>query len=470
MMHLTTAAVTLIAAMVAYSAEAAPKFSSGTSAKGVIAYQDYSDPTQFHYFPARVDVALGETLLDFQANYWGIGPAMMGQISDGSQVSVVGAVLSGRAVLDITQAQRDAIAQQIKKDFHVPSPKLLPLHLDNWKVTPTIAAITMGLDKGEVILPQGVQFASPFTYTLGTGDSRFAQIVGMPNSSSGVTTNPHFGVNIVADVEWVGDKWEGTISCDLKQVWSDVRKSAGASVGWGWFSLGVSYSDIEKNLDKSGACKFDFVEGSLANEKYGRQIFEMMKELFTAINTKATAGEGFFKFEPNPDAAETGGNPGGAGPWALSINLGYSEAHFKQSIQWSTHISYTGRQVKPIAASMVLAVTCSPSTARYFVDHGNLAEPCITQQKIDVFNARLKSESACKKQLIADLVKQYLANPSMPAEKFDKIKAYYEKEYVCGDSRVAVKPRARIPLLLGPPADDDVTGFIQEQVQRLKTP
>ena len=78
------------------------------------------------------------------------------------------------------------------------------------------------------------------------------------------------------------------------------------------------------------------------NEKYGRQIFDMVKKIYEEVNKKATEGDGFFKFEPNPQAGDPGG--GGASswwPWSVSINAGYSHAYFKQKITYQNKVSYT---------------------------------------------------------------------------------------------------------------------------------
>jgi hypothetical protein len=41
------------------------KLSSGTSANGVMAFQDHEERSQFHYWPARADLVLGDTLPEF---------------------------------------------------------------------------------------------------------------------------------------------------------------------------------------------------------------------------------------------------------------------------------------------------------------------------------------------------------------------------------------------------------------------
>ncbi|MBJ3793153.1 hypothetical protein I8J38_32150, partial [Bacillus sp. OA1] len=87
------------------------KINKGISTQGVIAYQDDADPTIFHYYPNNPQCKLGETLTEFKVTYWGIGPQYIARIDD-QYYDAVGAILSGRAAIDITEEQRVAISQE----------------------------------------------------------------------------------------------------------------------------------------------------------------------------------------------------------------------------------------------------------------------------------------------------------------------------------------------------------------------
>jgi len=425
----------VIVLLISLPALAAPKFTKGTAVAGVIAFQDDSDPAQFFWVPGRVDLALGTNLKAFKTQYWGIGPVHWAQDSTGAIYSIVGAILAGSANLDITDAQRNALIGEIKKAYGIPNAKLLPLALKNVKVTPILDAQTLSLGNKDVTLsfPSTYQFGTDLVYSIGTGNSLFAQVVAARDASdTAITPNPTFGLSIVGDAEFAGDPWTAEVTCDLSQVWEQTRTRVSASVSLGWFRIGsADYANTVQDLQKSGACKFDMKEGSLDNEKYGRQIFDMVKKIYEEINKKATDGDGFFKFEPNPQAGDPGG--GGASswwPWSVSINGGYSHAYFKQSISYHNTVSYTGHFLYTMAASMVLAVNCNNATSSHFVDLGDASQPCINQQKIDTFNARMKCEAAAKQPKLLQL-EERLALNEITQTQYDRLLALYNRLSFC---------------------------------------
>lgn len=175
-------------------------FNRGVSAAGVTAYQDDAEPTQFHYVPNRTECILGETMIGFHTTYWGIsGPIQV------NNKSVVGAIVSGQGVLDITEEQRQKILNQIRIAFGVTNPKLKAMSLRNPKATPVIAANTLKLnDGGDLQLPQAINIGQSFNFVIGTGNELFARYVGTQSLSEGVQPNPDIGVNIVGEAEFVG--------------------------------------------------------------------------------------------------------------------------------------------------------------------------------------------------------------------------------------------------------------------------
>ncbi|NJL62135.1 MAG: hypothetical protein HC903_10255 [Methylacidiphilales bacterium] len=82
--------------------------SKGVTVSGVQAFQDSDRSTQFVYYPTTVRCIPGETLQDFKVSYWGIGKPFFVQKNNRIE-SVVGAVLAGRATIDISSAQRKAL-------------------------------------------------------------------------------------------------------------------------------------------------------------------------------------------------------------------------------------------------------------------------------------------------------------------------------------------------------------------------
>jgi hypothetical protein len=327
--------------------------------------------------------------------------------------------------IDLSPQQRQQLIAQIQNDFHIANPKLLPLHLANPTLQNTVLDQIVGFGDGiQSIFPTNFQIGSDFAFAVGSRNSGFAQVVGnLSHSPNGETivADPHFGMNLAANAEFVGDPWTADIDCDLGQVWSQTRSSFGGSASLGWFRIGsAQYSSIAQALQRAGACTYDMKEGSMDTATFGRQVMEMTKDMFTQINNAAAGGQGFFKFEPNPEAPAVGGGGGGGinlFGWSVSINLSYSSASFTQSIKWHTRVSYTGHAMYPVALGTALAVACNQATAQYFEDLRDATEPCITQAKVDLFNARLTAEIKAKAPLYADL-RQKLETGSMTPEAY----------------------------------------------------
>lgn len=408
-------------------AKAAPKFSRGTAIDGVIAYQDDSDPTQFWYIPTSVPLVLKKSLPDFGVKYWGVARAYRIKHNDGFYKSVVGATLQGRANIDITPELRARLIQEIKRAYGVANPKLLPMPLRNVKVTPVIAKGTLKLtdNQSDVIFQEPIAFGTDFNFIVGSGDNRlFTEYVATQGQNNGeVIADPSFAVNAVGEAEFVGDPWVNRCTADLNQVWHKTRTAINVSVGWGWFRLGsAQYNNITQELIKNHVINCDWKEGSLDTEKYGRQILELGKLVFEALNAKAASGEGFFKFEPNPEPAEiNSGQSSGWWPWRVSINGGYSSAHSVQNAHWESTISYTGRFLWRVPVSMVLAVKCNSSTEALFTELGN-SVPCINQEKADALNTRINAEAAAKNKRLVKALDRYL-NGEITEEQYERILA-----------------------------------------------
>lgn len=367
--------------------------SKSTTGYGVQVYQDHSDDQQFWYVPLQVAAELEKTLIDFKVDYWGIGPAYM--VSDGKNIrSAFGAVLSGTANIDISDHQRRRIGVQIEREFNVKNPRLAPLRLRSMQVKPVFADKTLQVGtSGDVQFPNNVQFATNFSYLIGTGNSLFANYVAAQGGGVAPITNPGFGVNIDAKAEFRGEPWVCTIKCDLSSVWSEIRKSISGSARYGWFKIGsASYNSIITRLEREKIIDIKFDSGSLDLEKYGAQIFEMGKKVAEAIN--AGQGGDFFQFEPNPDqgGAYFRGLPKKmlfGGPWSVSINASYSERSFTQKIKFQETLTYNGNFEASVPSSMPLAVVCNNATRDFFNDLASEV-PCATPDKVSELQERLR--------------------------------------------------------------------------------
>lgn len=383
-----------------------PKLSISTSGAGVVVYQDDIDKTQFHYFPKGAKLNLGENLLEFSVKYWGIGSEFLIQDENGIIRSSTGAILSGRASIDLSQWQRINIIEIISRDFNIKNPKLTPLILTDVKVQPVFAENTLNFgENSDKIFPETVQLASSFNYLLATGNNQFGLFVGTMIEGTNITPNSDFAINVYGKAEFIGDPWTVTIKADLSRVWSYTRRQFGASVGYKWFKIdSVKYSRIVQDLVSKQIVTLNFKEGSFDNEQYGRQIFDMGRQIFEAINTQIGSQIGFFRFEPNPQPEGKLHSPRSI-PFVPHINLSYGEQSIKssQKTQFDLTISYTGRVKISEGTSITLAVKCNEATKQYFQDLGDPERPCIDAQKVEEMNRRLAAEKAEKDLMLKEL-------------------------------------------------------------------
>ncbi|SHJ82203.1 hypothetical protein SAMN02745163_02619 [Clostridium cavendishii DSM 21758] len=403
----------------------AAKISGGVSSAGVIAYQDDKDSNQFHYLPANIEFVEGDTLKEFSVTYWGLGDPYYVQDDTGEFISLSGATLSGRATFDISNNQRKKIKSAIQDSYKIKEPQLIPLHLENCNVQMVYGENTLKFGpQSDKKFPEVVNFGSTFNYLLGTGNSLFANYVGAQTTEAGVVSNSDFGINIFGDAEFVGDPWEVKVTADLNQVWSYVREQFDLSISIGYFEIPlVKYNSIIESLHKNQIIKLEFKEGSLDNEKYGRQIFDMGKEMFEALNNEVKSSEGLFKFEPNPKPSETvtPGQKPNIWPWRVYINGGYGKESLekRQVIHFEKTIKYSGRIKVQVSSSMTLAVKCNNDTQKYFKDLGDLSVPCVTKDKMTKFNERAKKERVKKGSLAKELLEK-VKKGTITQEEYEK--------------------------------------------------
>ena len=407
--------LTLLTAVSTLESQGAPNFYRATSVKGAIAYQAQNDKKQFFYIPTSTESLLGDRLRTFRVSYYGIGPAFyVRNGTTGSVESSVGAILSAAAVIGIDDATRRRLSAQITADFGVANPRLVPMPLANAKIQSLLLEDAINVAKLGQITSSNPSFEQEFAFSAGAKDNLFAQILATSdaNSYGGVVANPHFTVELVGEAEFVGDPWKVEIDCDLAQVWKQVRTAASVSASIGWFRLGeANYNRINQDLARSGACRYTELPGSLIDPaKNLLPLLEMTRKIFEQLNAEARGGQGFFKFEPNPEApAVSASGAKSVWPWRVSVNAGYSSAHFTQKLTWKTTVELGTRFMYPIGATTSMAVLCNNQTKQFFQDLGNTAENCITQGKIDQLMRRLATEKAIVNQKLNDLEHRLIA-------------------------------------------------------------
>ena len=385
--------------------KATPHFYRATSVKGATAYQDDTDKSQFYYIPTLSESLLDDRLKTFKATYYGIGDAFfVKDTSTGRIINAAGGIVSGTVSVGISDATRARLLKQIETDFKVKNAKLKAIPLSNVKVQSLILDTGLSIGRIGQAITANPQFEQEFGFSVGATDSLFAQMLASTNqNSSGVKANPHFLMSFGGETEFVGDPWKVKVHCDLSKVWDQVRSSVSVSASLGWFQLGeATYNNINQDLKDSGACTYTEQPGSLFDkDKNLLPILEMTRKIFERLNQEASESQ-VFKFEPNPEApAVSAGSTKAVWPWSVSVNGGYSSAHFSQSKTWDTVVEIGTRFLYPITATTVLAVSCNNTTASFFQDLADSTENCITQAKANKLQIRLATEKECYRHKIS---------------------------------------------------------------------
>lgn len=374
------------------------------AADGVIAYQDTENVNTFHYFPARIDAVEDETLIDFSVKYYGINKdPYWADLGNRNYQSVVGGLVSGQAVADITKSQRDAITKEIRRIFKLKDKdevNLVPLVLKDVEVQPIFAQsiVEMGNNSGTTF-PKNFQIGTQFGFNISSGNSLFTELVGSEGSIDR-QTSPDIGVNFYGNAELRADKWIAKFEADLSQVWKYTRDKVSASVKLGWINIaGAEYDKIVQELIKTNIVKVTYIEGG-GGKEFGRALLESSKALFEAINAQVTSGEGIFKFEPNPKPQEPSEGKDSLGgellPWALNLNMSFGRESFTQKIAFEQTITFEGNVDVAYNGNMSLALTCNAKTAKYFYDLQTTREGCITAEKRAGLQSRIKTETGAK--------------------------------------------------------------------------
>jgi hypothetical protein len=409
----------------------------GVSVKGAIAYQDDVDEAQFHYFPSAPRLTLEDQLEAFSVTYWGIGerPYYSQNPDTGEISSQVGAILSGQVIFDIAIAQKIELEKKITEIYDIRNPKLIPFMLRNTEVIPVFGSQVLGVGKdGEATFPTIAQVGSSVSYLVANGSGRFAQLfanVVAKGGGDGIA-NPDFSLIIYGEIEMVADPWVVEIEADLSAVWDYSRAKFGAEARIGWFSLTTELEDVMQELQKDDKLSIKYIEGSPDLKDPGNQLFEQAKVLFEAINAQITAGDGLFKLEPNPTPPDPPAGGGSVLPWGVTINASYQRSHFKQEITLKRRLEYSGRVLRPMPSSIVLAVSCGSETKQHFYDLMDMENPCITQAKIDGTWDRLNEERKAQNKVVeaaaADLDQDKIDNST-----FDQVMGYLQNNSLTED-------------------------------------
>lgn len=414
----------------------APKLSAGVSVKGSIAYQDDADPKTFHYFPSAPRLTLEDNLEAFSAKYWGIGERYYAENPDTGEInSLVGATISGQVIFDNTSAERERLINEIVSVYGIDKPRLTPMRLLNTSVLPVFASKTLGVaDDGESTFPAIAEIGSSVVYNVANGRGKFAQLFANVVAAGGEgLPNPDFALSIEGDVDYVADPWKVVIKADLQQVWQFVREQFSVSAQIGWFNLGgASYEKVMQDLQKNQIVTIKYTEGSPDNKNPGVQLFEQGKLLFEAINQQISAGEGLFKLEPNPDPPPPPKGGGSILPWSFSVSGSYQSQYFKQSIHWERELEYSGRALRRSPSSIVLAVSCGPSTKGYFYDLADPSTPCITKEKMTRMQDRLKLEKE-KQTVVVKAASKDLNDNKISNKDYDRVMGYLQNNSLSED-------------------------------------
>lgn len=406
-------------------AQAAPHISRAVSVPGAIAYQDDSDNSQFWWIPtvAPIDTIGSGPLKAFSVTYSGIGQpyyACTGSLCRPSYGANLGATIN----IDLTPKAAKDLRNEITRRFGVANPKMAPVRLTNVKVN-SLLVDTLSVAKISQKFSNAFQFKTDVGFTAGSNGSNFgANLATTTVGVTGVVPNPAFSVEFQGETEFAGDPWIVEATCDFSQAWSYVRSSVSVSASLGWFRLGQGqYESLAQDLQRLGICTYSEKQGTLDVRNDLLPVLQMIKKIFEEMNAQAGAGEGFFKFEPNPDPPEVSAKGATSSwPWRVSVNVGRSEASFKQNFKRTVRTEIQPRFNAIVGTTVVVAAKCTPQTKQYFTDLGDPSQPCITPAKAQMFQQTASAISQKLDQRLADLAAK-LESGAITESVYNKLRA-----------------------------------------------
>lgn len=404
----------------------AGKLNTAIAAAGVTAYQDHIDPKKFHYMPNRVDSVLGETLKSFECKYYGIGGDAFYKRVDGASYNVSGGTVTGQAVPDMTAEQKSVLLKEIEKVTKISDPYLAAITVDNGTIQPVFAnAVAAEGEGSSSTFPSKFQFGSQFNFAVASGNSLFPQLVAVSNSAQKTDVSSFISTNFYGTTKLYGDPWTALIKADLSQVWEYVRNKGDAGVSAGWLSFGAAWDNIAQELKKESIITMEFREGT-GGDEFGRSMLEATRKVFEAINGQITAGEGMFKFDPNPTPQEPPKREGNWGssllPYTLSVNLSFSKNSLKQGIKFSEEVSFTGIRDVPVISSMNLSGICDRNTVGMFMDVQHARNGCIDAETMAGWDKRLRAEQTAKTKKTQEYEEMFIAG-KITFDQYEKLLA-----------------------------------------------
>jgi hypothetical protein len=383
------------------------------AAKGIIAFQDKENPETFEYFPSGARAVLGETLNSFEATYYGIGgtPQWV-QAGSGIYLNLAGGIVSGQLRFDATEEQLEALKEEIGRVYEIDDPSLVPVRLFESSAQPVFAEGVANLGgNSSYTFPDSISVGEQFNFNIDSGNSLFAQLIASQRTTgSEGPDSPVLGMNIKGNLQLYGEPFEARIKADLSQVWEYVRDQVEVDVRFGWVNLGSDFDSIAQNLQKENIIEVEYIEGR-ADSEFGLQLLESTKMVFEAINAQITAGEGMFRFEPNPDPQEPkekGSWLADLAPWSVGVNMSFIRNSFKQSITFDETVRFQGIFTLPVHSSVNLGVVCGADTKNMFYDMTLAENGCITTSKIEKLQERISREVQAKEEKIEEYEQRLL--------------------------------------------------------------
>jgi hypothetical protein len=383
------------------------------AAKGIIAFQDRENPAKFEYFPSSGQAVLGDTLESFNCSYYGIGgtPQWV-QAGPLKYLDLAGGVVAGKVRFDASEDQLKAIADEISRIYEIDEPELVPVILQETKAQPVFAQGVAGLGgSSKYSFPEQVNVGSSFNFNIDSGNSLFPQLIAGLNKNADEQSAPTIGMNISGKLQLYGEPFEARLRADLKQVWEYVRDKVDVGAQLGWFNFSSQFDKIAQDLQKESIIQMEFIQGR-ADSTFGLQLLESTKVVFEAINAKITAGEGMFRFEPNPTPQEPKDPEkswfASLAPWSVGLNMSFVRQSFKQSITFDQTVKFQGIFTIPVTSSFNLGVVCSPSTQNMFHDVTTGKNGCITPEKTKALQQRISKEVVAKNIRIEEYTQRLL--------------------------------------------------------------
>lgn len=396
---------------------------------GVVAYQDRENPEIFEYFPTTVPGVLGDSLINFSCQYYGIGAkAQWVQSGSGTYHNIVGGLVSGRARFDATALQRKLLSTAITEEFHIDNPVLRPIKVNDTSVQPVFAGGLVDIDLGERnTFPNRLFVGEQFDFSISSGNSLFPQLVASLNRNR----DPVIALGLVVAGKLVlySPPFVARVRADLSKVWQYVRSQTGLCASSGWYTLEGRLGEIVRGLLQEKILNVEIVSdgGKTVSEIEG---LAAARTVFEVLNDRITAGPTLFRFSPRLDlnAGEENGQRAVFGaiaasaPWSVDINLTFPPDSFAEPKLFDEELPLQGLVTLEARSAMDLGVVCARQTKKMFFDVTLSRYECITNKKLRAFQARVAREVKARNTKIEEYERRLLAG-KITLETYEKLVA-----------------------------------------------